>query len=147
MELLNIKKYTHKEILDLIITNGENNLNHNEFRILKNKKLTHIGELKLESTHYTLYKNKDCIIAVRASESLFKTYKKVYYTQYPTKQINTIRDLKNFIKDIAEKKNDKELHKRAKDLSFKLGREYLLEIEKGKNFIYKDNEFKPKGSE
>ncbi|MFW6281535.1 MAG: hypothetical protein ACOC1O_01915 [bacterium] len=139
--------YTQEEMLDLIITNKEYDLSKKEFRELKYKKIHPTGNLYLRDNNYSLYDTKKGLVGVNSSKSLYTAYKEKYIDIYPQRKINTVRDLKNFIKDIAEKENDKDLHKQAKEKAFKLSREYLNEIEKGEMFIYKDNKFKPKGSD
>lgn len=147
MDKINICIYTQEEVLDFIITNGETNLSEKEFRELKYKKIKPIGNLYLRDTNYSLYETKYDTIGVDSSKSLYTAYKEVYIDIYPQRQINTVRDLKNFIKDIAEQNEDSDLYNRAKEYAFELSRKYLAEIENEETFIYKDKEFKPKGSD
>lgn len=147
MEKLKFSIYTAEEILDFIITNDETNLSEKDFRALKYKKIKPVGNLYLRDTNYSLYETKYDIVGVDSSKSLYTAYLDKYRGKYLQRKIRTIRDLKNFIKDIAEEKGDKELHKKAKDYAFELSREYIFEIENETMFVYKDNEFKPKGGD
>lgn len=82
-----------------------------------------------------------------SSKSLYSSYEEIYKYNYPQRKIKTIRDLKNFIKDVAEEEGNKQLYKKARKYSFELSKKFLKEIEEEKIFIYKDNKFFPKGSD
>lgn len=147
MNKINLTIYTAEEILDFIITNRETNLSRKEFRELKYKKIKPVGNLYLKDTNYSLYETKFDTIGVDSSKSLYTAYEDKYKSKYPQRRVKTIRDLKNFIKDIAEEEGNDNLYKRAKDYAFELSRKYTFEIESETMFIYKDSEFKPKGSD